>query len=165
RISTSEDGKEWLLAGGGEIYRYQLDRRQENSDRVLVYGYRGGRYLRVEILNGNDKPLTNPQLTVSMVPQLILFRPESGHSYRLVYGNAGAQSPRYDLERTLHITAAQEVFPDELSGEKENTGYRDPRPFSEKHSAVLWGSLALAAILLGYTALRTMRTPPPQQQP
>jgi len=161
RISTSEEGKEWSPAGGGEIYRYQLDTRLENSGRVLVYAYRGGRYLRVEILNGNDKPLTVPTLTVSMVPQLILFRPELGHSYRLVYGNYRAQSPRYDLEHTLHITAAQEVFSDELSGEKENAGYQDPRPFSEKHPAVLWGSLALAAILLGYTALRTMRTPPP----
>ena len=164
RISTSEDGKEWLPAGGGEIYRYQLDRRLENSDRVLVYGYRRGRYLRVEILNGNDKPLTLPTLTVSMVPQLILFRPEAGHSYRLVYGNYRAQSPRYDLERTLHITAAQEVFPDELSGEKENAGYKDPRPFSEKHPAVLWGSLAVAVLLLGYTALRTMRTPTPSPE-
>jgi len=160
RISTSEDGKEWFPAGGGEIYRYQLDTRLENSDRVLVYGYRGGRYLRVEILNGNDKPLTLPTLTVSMVPRLILFRPAAGHSYRLAYGNEKAQPPQYDLERTLHVSATEEAFPDALAHEVENSGYQDPRPFSERHPELLWTALALAAIALAYTALRTMRTPP-----
>jgi len=161
RISTSEDAKEWFPAGGGEIYRYQQDTRLENSDRVLVYGYRGGRYLRVEILNGNDKPLTLPALTVSMVPRLVLFRPVAGHSYRLAYGNEKAPPPQYDLERTLHVSAAEEAFPDTLANEQENNAYQDPRPFSERHPALLWTALALAALALGYTALRTMRTPPP----
>jgi len=69
------------------IYRYVGDSRREESLRVPVYGYPGVRYWRVEILNGNDSPLANVQLSASMVPRLILFRPAAGHSYRLAYGN------------------------------------------------------------------------------
>jgi len=161
RISSSADGKEWNIQGGGEIYRYWGNSRREELLRVPVYGYPGTRYWRVEILNGSDAPLSGVQLSASMTPRLILYRPAAGHSYRLAYGNEKAQSPNYDLQRTLYISASEEAFTDQLGPEQENSGYQDPRPFSEKHPAVLWGSLALAAILLGYTALRTMRTPPP----
>lgn len=159
RISTSEDGKEWLPAGGGEIYRYQLDTRLENSDRVPFYGYHRARYLRAEILNGNDAPLTMVQLTASMIPRLILFHPAQGHSYRVAYGNNKAQPPEYDLERTLRISAADKPVAAELDREQENASYKDPRPFSERHPELLWGALALAVVALGYTSLRTMRTP------
>ncbi|HJZ64941.1 MAG TPA: DUF3999 family protein [Candidatus Acidoferrum sp.] len=161
RLSVSTDGKEWSGAGGGEIYRYTSDSGSEESLFVSVNGYPGIRYWRIEILNGNDAPLSNVQVSASIIPRLIVFRPASGHSYRVVYGNQKASYPQYDLERTLHVTAAEEAFADQLGPEQENGGFQDPRPFSEKHPAVLWGSLALAAILLGYTALRTMRTPPP----
>jgi hypothetical protein len=160
RVSFSSDGKEWTGGGGGEIYRYKTDSRSEESLRVPIYAYQGARFWRVEILNGDDAPLSNVKLSASMIPHLILFRPAAGHSYRIAYGNEKAQSPRYDLERTLHISAGEEAFADALGPEQENDGYQDPRPFSERHPAVLWGSLALAVILLGYTALRTMRTPP-----
>ena len=162
RLSVSADGKEWSPAGGGEIYRYLGDSRREESLRVPVYGYPGVRYWRVEILNGNDAPLSKPQLSASMVPRLILFRPAAGHSYRLAYGNEKAQPPQYDLERTLHVGAAEQAFPDALANEVENSGYQDPRPFSERHPELLWTALALAAIALAYTAFRTMRTPPQQ---
>src|SRR5262249_15040790 len=125
--------------------------------------YSGVRYWRVEILNGNDPPLSRVELSASMVPRLVLFRPAAGHSYRLAYGNEKATSPQYDLERTLHISATEEAFANTIGPEEQNASYEDPRPFSERHPAVLWTALALAAILLGLTALRTMRTPPPQQ--
>jgi hypothetical protein len=163
RLSVSADAKEWSPAGGGEIYRYIGDSRREESLRVPVYGYPGVRFWRAEILNGNDAPLANPRLSASMVPRLVLFRPVAGHSYRLAYGNEKAQPPQYDLERTLHISAVEEAFPDTLANEVENSGYQDPRPFSERHPELLWTALALAAIALAYTAFRTMRAQPRQQ--
>ena len=160
RVSHSLDGKEWSGSDGGEIYRYQADGRTQESLRVPTYGFSGPPYWRVEILNGNDAPLSNVKLSASMIPHLILFRPVAGHSYRIAYGNEKAQSPRYDMERTLHVSATEEAFADALGPEQENSSYQDPRPFSERHPEVLWSALALAVVLLGYTALRTMRTPP-----
>jgi uncharacterized protein DUF3999 len=163
RISSSADEKEWSIGGGGEIYRDASDSRLEESLRVPAYGYYGRRYWRVEVLNGNDAPLSNIELSASMVPHLVLFRPVAGHTYTLAYGYEKAAPPQYDLERTLHISASEEAFANTLGPEEQNTSYQDPRPFSERHPAVLWTALALAAVLLGITALRTMRTPPPQQ--
>lgn len=164
RLSVSNDGKEWLPGGGGEIYRYMGDSKQQESLRVPAYGYSVSRYWKVEILNGNDEPLSGVKLSASMMPRLILFRPAPGHSYRLAYGNNKAQAPQYDLERTLHIVATEEAVADQLGTEQENSRYEDPRPFSERHPEILWGALALAVVALGYTALRTMRTPPTSQQ-
>ena len=165
-VTTSVDGKQYWEGGTfGEIYRYMegSHRIEKLSVPINSYSFSGNRYWHVEVKNLNDEPLSNVKLSVFMVPKLILFRPAAGHSYRLAYGNEKAQSPSYDLQRTLRISAAEETFADQLGPEQENAAYQDPRPFSERHPAVLWGSLAVAVLLLGYTALRTMRTPPAQQ--
>lgn len=147
----------------GEIYRYVEGTHQAEKLNVPVNNSSGKRLWYIVVHNLNDQALSNLKLSVFMTPKLVLFRPLTGHSYHLVYGNEKAQPPRYDLERTLHISATEEAFADSLGPEQENAGYQDPRPFSERHPAVLWGSLALAVVLLAYTALRTMRTPPAQQ--
>jgi len=145
------------ISGSGPVQRC----RRTAGSRALESLIRTGvRYWRIEILNGNDAPLTNLQLSASMVPRLILFRLAAGHSYRLAYGNEKAQPPQYDLERTLRVSATEEAYADSLSNEEENSDYQDPRPFSERHPALLWTALALAALALGFTALRTLRTPP-----
>jgi len=103
--------------------------------------------------------MTRRWRTSSFPPPWFAFNPVpscAGHSYRLAYGNEKAPPPQYDLERTLHVSAAEEAFPDTLANEQENNAYQDPRPFSERHPALLWAALALAALALGYTALRTM---------
>src|SRR5262249_35245836 len=163
-ITTSSDGKQYLEGQTfGEIYRYveSSNRIEKLSVPINNLSSSGNRYWHVEVNNLSDEPLSNVKLSVFMVPKLILFRPASGHSYRLAYGNEKALYPHYDLERTLRISADEETFADTLGPEQENSAYQDPRPFSERHPEVLWGSLALAVVLLGYTALRTMRTRPP----
>ena len=165
-VTTSVDGKQYWDGGTfGEIYRYVegSHRIEKLSVPINNYTFSGNRYWHVEVKNLNDEPLSNVRLSVFMVPKLILFRPAPGHSYRLAYGNEKAPPPQYDLERTLHVSATEEAFPDTLASEVENGGYQDSRPYSERHPALLWTALALAAVALGYTALRTMRTPPPQQ--
>jgi len=162
-VTTSADGKQYWDGGTfGEIYRYMegSHRVEKLSVPINNYSFSGNRYWHVEVKNLNDERLSNVKLSVFMVPKLILFRPAAGHSYRLAYGNEKAPPPQYDLERTLHVSATEEAFPDTLANEEENNTYQDPRPFSERHPALLWTALALAAVALGYTALRTMRTPP-----
>lgn len=163
RISESTDGEEWTVTNSGAIYRYVEKGRVEESLSIKTFAYYDRHQCRVEILNGNDAPLTNARLSEYMVPDLLLFRPAAGHSYRLAYGNEKASSPQYDLERTLHVTAAEQAFANSLGPEEQNASYQDPRPFSERHPELLWTALALGAVALAYTAFRTMRTPPPQQ--
>jgi len=159
RLSTSVDSKEWQPAGGGEIYRYTVAGKIEESVRVRCYEIWGPRYWRVEILNASDAPLSAVRMSLAMNLRFALFHPKEGRTYRLLYGNARATSPQYDLARTLHIEANEVMLHPSLGSEELTSNYADPRPFTERHPNLLWLALGLAVVLLGYAALRALRTP------
>jgi hypothetical protein len=159
RILTSPDSKEWQPTGGGEIYRYAVAGRTEESLRVGSYELGGSRFWRVEILNGNDAPLSSVRLSLSMSRRFALFRPRESRSYRLLYGNARAVAPQYDFAGTLRIQPNEVILDLSLGPEELTAHYEDPRPFTERHPNLLWFALGLAIALLGYAALRAMRTP------
>ena len=46
-----------------------------------------------------------------------------------------------------------------FGSEELTSNYFDPRPFTERHPALLGLALGIAVILLGYAALRALRTP------
>jgi len=159
RILTSADSNQWQPAGGGEIYRYSVAGRTEESLRVSSYDQGGSRFWRIEILNGNDVPLSSVRMSLSMSRRIALFRPREGRSYRLIYGNSRAAAPQYDFARTLRIQPNEVILGLSLGPEEPTANYADPRPFTERHPSLLWIALGLAIVLLGYAALRAMRTP------
>ncbi len=159
RLLTSADSKEWQPAGGGEIYRYSVAGRTEESLRVGIYEREGSRFWRVEILNGNDVALSSVRLSLAMSRRFVLFRPRESRSYRLLYGNARAVAPQYDFAKTLRIQPNELLSRLDLGPEEIAANYADPRPFTERHPNLLWIALGLAIVLLGYAALRAMRTP------
>jgi hypothetical protein len=159
RIQTSLDQKEWLPAGGGEIFRYAVGGGTEESLRVRCYETWGARYWRVEILNASDDPLSSVRVSVAMSLRFVLFRPRENRGYRLLYGNDRAAAPQYDFARTLRIQPNELLLHLNLGPEETTTNYADPRPFTERHPNLLWFALGIAIVLLGYAALRALRTP------
>jgi hypothetical protein len=159
RLLTSSDEKEWQPAGGGEIHRFVVNGKTEESLSVQCYEMWGPRYWRVEVLNANDAPLLAVRLSLTMPLRFVLFHPAQNHSYRLIYGNFRATAPQYDLSRTLHIQANEAMAHLGLGAEEATSNYADPRPFTERHPNLLWIALGLAIVLLGYAALRALRTP------
>lgn len=161
RILTSSDKNEWQPAGGGEIHRYLAAGKTEESLVVTCYESWGPRYWRVEVLNANDAPLSAVRLSVAMPVRFVLFHPSPNRSYRLIYGNARANAPQYDLARTLQIPAMEAMLRSGLGAEEVTSNYADPRPFTERHPSLLWTALGLAVLLLGTAALRALRAPAP----
>ena len=160
RIRGSTDGRSWMYRGSGTVYRYALMGKTRESLRVAMPEYPGERYLRVDILNGDDRPLAHVALKLFATPRLLLFRPQPGERYTLVYGNERASAPEYDLRHTLAAGPPGSQYPRAGVGPEEvNTGYRDPRPFTERHPEVLWTALGVAVLLIGLTALKTLREP------
>jgi hypothetical protein len=159
RLLNSSDQKEWQSVGGGEIHRFVVNGRTEESLGVQCYELWGPRYWRVEVLNANDAPLSEVRLSLTMPMRFVLFHPAQNRSYRLIYGNFRAIAPQYDLARTLHIQANEALARQGLGAEEATSNYADPRPFTERHPNLLWIALAIAVVLLGYAALRAMRTP------
>jgi len=166
RVSSSADGKEWSYWGSGVIYRYKQGDKTRESLRINFPEISGNRFVRVEVINGNDQPLANIGFNLAAVPRTLLFKQAAGQGYRLFYGNEKAGRPQYDLAHYLDFGPSKPVYRTlSLGPEQETVSYRDPRPFTERHPEVLWSALGLAIVLIGLTALKTLRsagTPAPR---
>jgi len=165
RILTSADEKEWQSAGGGEIYRYSVGGKTEESLLVRCHEIWGPRYWRLEVLNGNDSPLSTVRMSLALTSRFVLFKPKPQRAYRLIYGNARAAAPQYDLAKTLRIQLDEEVLHPSLGPEEPTSNYTDPRPFTERHPNLLWVAVGIALVLLGYAALRALGSPGSPAQP
>jgi uncharacterized protein DUF3999 len=158
RISTSDDGKEWSFRAAGEIYRFHQSGKLKESLRINV-PEAFARFWRVDIVDGNDRPLSNVRLELRSTERRVTFRAEPARTYRLIYGNDRASSPQYDLARVFGDKKVLPVV--KLASEEATTNYADPRPFTERHPNLLWLALGIAVVVLAYAALRALRTPGP----
>lgn len=159
-VSESADGKEWNPRGSGTIYRYKQENETRESLTIDVREWQQSQLLRVEVINGNDRPLSSVQLSLAGAPRRILFRYQPGMSYRVLYGNERASAPQYDLRHYLESGPTKPVYRQLALGTEQSTGnYRDPRPFTERHPELLWLALGIAILLIGFTAIRTLRSP------
>lgn len=111
------------------------------------------------MLNANDAPLSAIRLSAMMPLRFVLFNPAPSRSYRLIYGNARANAPQYDIFRTLQILPVEAMFQSALGPEETTTNYADPRPFTERNTNLLWIALAVAVALLASAALQALRQP------
>jgi len=163
RISGSDDGKVWNYRGSGVIFRYRQGGKTRESLSVdfpeWAPEWPKGHLLRADIINGNDEPLHALQLTLLAVPRVLVFKPQASNAYRIAYGNDRATSPQYDLSHYLDAGPAKSTLDRALGPEELTKNYKDPRPFSERHPSVLWIALGVAILLIGLTAIKTLRTP------
>jgi hypothetical protein len=159
RVSSSLDGKEWSYWGSGVVYRYKQGDKIRESLGIEFPEISGNRFVRVEVINGNDQPLTNVSFILSAVPRTLLFKTAAGQNYILIYGNEKAGRPQYDLGHYLDYEPSKPVYRlVSLGPEQATVNYRDPRPFTERHPEVLWSALAAAIVMIGLTALKTLRS-------
>lgn len=158
QISASADGKDWWSLRNAEIYRYrQADAQQEQLAVPVSNGSAESRYLRVEIVNGNDAPLVEAAPKLYVTPQHIVFEQQPGRSYRLIYGQERIEAAQYDLGRREDAAQMTAAVAGQLGPEEINSGWVDPRPWTETHDSFLWLVLLVAVMLLGYAAVRSMQ--------
>jgi hypothetical protein len=156
-VSSSVNGKDWNSLQPAEIYRYrQGDAQQEQLVVAVSTSWGRSRYLRVEIVNGNDAPLAVAAPKLYITPQHIAFEQQPGRSYRLIYGQERAAGAEYDLVRRVNVARLDSVAA-RLGPEEVNTIWVDPRPWTETHSVFLWAVLLIAVIVIGFTAIQSMR--------
>jgi hypothetical protein len=156
-IASSIHGEDWNSLQSAEIYRYRQAEAQQEQLAVEVNSSWGrSRYLRVEIVNGNDAPLVVAAPTLYITPQHIAFQQQPGRSYRLIYGQERAQGAEYDLARRVDAAKLVAVT-GQLGPEEVNPGWVDARPWTETHDIFLWLVLLVAVMLGGYAAVRSLR--------
>jgi Protein of unknown function (DUF3999) len=157
-VAASDDQKEWSTFACGQVYRFhQGDKVQEQLTVPIAYGGTGRRYWRVTVGNGNDAPLASASVRLYTTPRHIVFEQQPGKSYSLIYGQERAQFAQYDLGRRVNGTQERAAIPGKLGPEEVNTGWVDPRPWTETHEIFLWGVLVIAVLVIGFTAIQSMR--------
>ncbi|HEY2823324.1 MAG TPA: DUF3999 family protein [Candidatus Acidoferrum sp.] len=160
RLQSSDDNENWVEYCDGEIYRYkQAEKQTESLQLTTPFVYWKPRYWRIEILNANDAPLTGVTATLLATPRVLLFYPQTGHTYRIIYGNTSAKQPTYDLARTFDPHTWPQAMPATLASEAATANFVDTRPFTERHPYVLWIAFLFAVAALGYAALRALKSP------
>jgi hypothetical protein len=147
----------WSSFARGEIYRFRRGDATEEHLAVAVPSYTTSRYWRITIVNGNDAPLPGVVPYIYMTPAHIAFEQQPGHSYRLLYGQSRAQAPGYDLARRTDAKQEDAAVTGNVGPEEENPDYADPKPWTEKNRYFLWVVVGLAVLLLGYSAIRSLR--------
>jgi hypothetical protein len=157
-VSTSTDGKDWDTFGSAEIYRY---RREDAALEKLSVAFPNAepqaRYLRVEIVNGNDAPLTGAAPQLYITPQHIVFEQQPGRRYSLIYGQERTEAARYDLGRRVDAKQMAAAVAGQSDPEEMNTDWVDPRAWTETHDMFLWVVMLAAVLLIGYAAVRSLR--------
>jgi hypothetical protein len=157
-LAVSQDNQNWTILARCEIYRYhQGDSVQEQLGVPISLGGARGRYWRVEIVNHNDAPLGGAVPHLYATPSHVIFEQQPGRTYRLLYTQSQAKPPEYDLSRRLNAKQMDAAIAGQLGPEDTNTQWSDPRPWTEQYDFLLWIVLGIAVLLIGYSAVRSLR--------
>ena len=140
-----------------EIYRFHQGDKVQEQLAVRTNGTSDRRFWRVAVLNGNDAPLSGAAPTLYMTPTHVVFDQQPGRAYRLLYGQSQAKEAQYDLARLVNPKQIEAAVAGRLGPEEINADWTDPRPWTEKYDVILWLVLGIAVILLGFSALRSLR--------
>ena len=152
-LETSTDNKDWRYAASGTIYQTA----DESSDG-LTFAPRHDRYLRLRIFNGDDKPITVKSAVLETTVRQLKFRLAASGAFRLFTGNPDAKPPAYDFAAVIAREAPQPEVRAILQAPAVNPGYRPPptpvKPWSERYPQVLYGTLVMAILVMGYVTIR-----------
>jgi hypothetical protein len=154
-VESSDDGSRWQRESSGEIYR-MTERGQPRTALTVRVPEKSAAYWRVTVHNRNDAPIADLGPTLQTIPRRAIFRPASGRTYRLLYGNQRATPPQYELARLIDASALDAATTARLGNVQQNAGYADPAPWTERHPVLLWSALTIAVASLGLLAVRTL---------
>ena len=124
---------------------------------------RGTGHLILTINNGDNPPLNILAAEPLSLERRVYFDPQGKSALRLYYGDEKLSAPVYDYARFFHLDASStEAQLGPGSHNPQYTGRPDDRPWSERHTSILWGAMILAVLALGVLALRGLRTEQPR---
>ena len=153
-LETGTDSKTWHFAASGTIYQTAIE-----SSPALAFGERHDRYLRLRIFNGDDRPIPVKNVMVESTVRLLKFALESGaENILLLTGNPDAKAPSYDFAAVVAREAPQPEVTATMLASSTNPDYRTPpppvKPWSERYPQLLYATLALAIVGMGYVTIR-----------
>lgn len=117
------------------------------------------RRITVAIENGDDVPLPVEQVQLLSFERRLYFDPHGKTRLRLYYGDPKLQAASYDYQKLFQESpddALAQLGPAEAN--RQFRGRPDDRPWSERHTALLWTVMLIAVMVLGALALRGLKS-------
>jgi hypothetical protein len=160
RIVTVEDPNGTVVSSG-EVSRVRVNRAGTlvtNEDLAVNVS---GNYsqLTIHIDNGDNPPLPITAVQPLTLERRVYFEPNHQSTLQLYYGDAMLPAPIYDYARFFHVdpSAAQAALGPGAHND-QFAGRPDERPWSERHTIILWSAMILAVLVLAVLALRGLRS-------
>jgi hypothetical protein len=146
--------------GGGDISRVRVNRGGTLVTAENLFINISGSYsqIRINVDNGDNPALPLNAVQALALERRIYFDPHGKSTLRLYYGDPELSSPIYDYARFFHLDpypAPAELGPG--THNQQYAGRPDERPWSERHTAILWSAMIAAVLVLAVLALRGLR--------
>ena len=160
RRTVSVENAKGVQEASGEITRVRINRAGTlvtNEELAInVAGTPGQLTLSIE--NGENPPLAILGAQPLSLERRVYFDPQGKTSLKLYYGDEKLSAPLYDYARFFHLEASPAQAQLEAGAHNpQYTGRPDDRPWSERHTWILWAGMILAVIALATLAVRGLR--------
>ena len=175
RRTVSVEDAQGIQIASGEITRVRVNRAgtlvTHEESAVTVNSFNVARpeqrrstgHLILTIDNGDNPPLNILAAEPLSLERRVYFDPQGKSALRLYYGDDKLPAPVYDYAHFFHLDpSSTEAQLGPGSHNPQYTGRPDDRPWSERHTSILWGAMILAVLALSVLALRGMRTEQPR---
>ena len=170
-VYDSDDKANWRLLKNSYFFAV-VAARFTGSNLDFVYPESNKRYIKLVIVNGDDRPIAVESAMLYGTVRRILFKFIPGNEYYLYLGNLKAHRPQYDIEKISQYVDTSTLDQVGAGPVVKNPGYVAPKPekvpLAERSPYVLPVVLGAVIVLLAFLLLRLflkMRTgsiPPAQ---
>jgi hypothetical protein len=174
RRTVSVEDASGIQISSGEITRVRVNRAgtlvtyEELAVKLNPFNAvdlnNGGRgHLILAVDNGDNPPLTILAAEPLSLERLVYFDPQGKSALSLYYGDEQLPAPAYDYAHFFHLDPSPAEAQLGPGGHNpQYTGRPDKRPWSERHTSILWGAMIMAVLALSALALRGLRTEQPR---
>ncbi len=139
----------------------RLERRTAGTPfRIALAGTPRVANLVLEIVDGDDPPLTPTSATLVLASRRVLFAAQPGR-YRALLGNREASKPKYELASARELAVGLPTAEAEAGSLDPNPGYRQPSALATRsgRTVALWVALAVSVLALVALTLKLVREP------
>jgi hypothetical protein len=115
--------------------------------------------ITVAIENGDDVALPVEQVELLSAERRVYFDPQGKTALSLYYGDPKLEAASYDYQKLFQ--ESPDAARAQLGPARTNpqfTGRPDDRPWSERHTGLLWAAMLIAVVVLGALALRGLKS-------
>jgi hypothetical protein len=157
---VSVENAKGIQEATGEISRVRVNRAGTpvTEEELAVSVDLSSGQIILSLDNRDNPPLAMLGAQPLSFERRVYFDPQGKLSLKLYYGDEKLSGPTYDYARFFHLEASPAKA--QLGAGTHNPQYAgrpDDRPWSERHTWILWSAMILAVTALAMLAIRGLR--------